>query len=82
MVTMEALRQKYYTPEGIDALSTRLKTIYGIYLQTPSDMYPLTFQMLGFPPLVLETKEECLGHINELRQSLMVEVGETSGDAV
>lgn len=78
MVTMEELRQKYYTLDGIEALSTRLKTIYGIYQATPEDMYPLTFQMLGFPPLVLETKSECLGHVNELKQILMVTVEETS----
>lgn len=70
------MRNKYYTENGIKTLENRLKNIYAIYLETPEDEYPLSFQMLGFPPLVLTSKEECLGHVNELKQILMVNIEE------
>lgn len=74
MATYEEMRNKYYTEKGIDALGERLKTIYKIYQETPATSYPIRLRMLGFPPLELQSKTECFGHIQELQQILMVKV--------
>lgn len=76
MATIEETRTKYYHQEGIDALSNRLKSIYAIWKTTSEDKYPVRFDILGFPPLVLESKEQANGHINELLQILMVSIEE------
>ena len=76
MASFEDMRNKYYTEKGIEALSNRLKTIYSIYLDAKEEQYPLKFQMLGFPPLELESKEQCLGHVREIEQILLCNIGE------
>lgn len=76
MATLQEARIKYFTDKGLEALENRLKNIYAIYLETREDQYPLSFRMFGFPPLVLTSKEECLGHVNELKQILMVSIQE------
>ncbi len=76
MATFEEMREKYYTTAGKESLINRLKTIYTVWQQTAEDKYPLQLQMFGFPPLVLKSKIEAEGHVNELTQILMVTIHE------
>lgn len=69
-------RDKYFTEQGIEALTNRLKTIYRFMLCAEDDDYPISYPMMGFQEFTLESKEQCLGHIKELEQILLVNVME------
>ena len=74
MASYEEMREKYYTQKGLEALGERLKTIYKIHKETPATSYPVQLKMFGFPPLQLQSKTECFGHIQELQQILATTV--------
>lgn len=69
-------REKYFTEEGLSALENRLKSIYAIYLSAQEEDYPIKHQMIGFVNLHLTSKEQCAGHIEELKQLLIADVNE------
>lgn len=64
----------HFTPEGEQALERRLEAIFKLWLETPAGSYPLRARMIGFPPLLLETPDQALGHIRELEQILNCKV--------
>lgn len=69
-------QMSYFTVDGITALTNRLKSLWSIYKETSEAQYPVDLPMLGFGFCRLESKEQCLGHINELQQLLLVKVSE------
>lgn len=61
-------QDKYFTPEGIKALETRLQRIKELYEAGVN--YPAKFKMLGFPALFIKNEERHLGIMEDLVEIL------------
>lgn len=61
-------QERYYTQEGIKTLKERLKTLAKLLIQEIK--YPHSTQILGFPTLIITSKEKHLGMLAELGQIL------------
>ena len=64
----DKLLQKYYTDHGNKALHRRLREIVNLYLDDVK--YPSKTKMLGFPSVLIHSKQHHEGMISNLGQIL------------
>lgn len=69
MASVEEMKKKYYTEEGLKALETRLKSLSELIVNK-NTKYPLKARILGFIPLKIHSLEHHQGMIDELCQIL------------
>ena len=69
MATIEEMREKYYTSDGLSALETKLETSLRFY-NDPETTYPISEKMLGFFDWKVADKKELLHRIRELAHIL------------
>lgn len=65
---------KYYTDEGLEALTNRLKTYVHLHQILSESDYPASYQMFGFPEFRVNSKSDCESKITELKTILGVEI--------
>lgn len=67
----EKYLKRYFTEEGIKSLERRLKELAKLYVEIKT--YPFKAMLLGFPSLIIRSKEQHQGMMEELREILGLE---------
>ena len=70
MATLEEMRKKYFTEEGVKVIDEKIKLMVSLFNE---NKFPLNKKMWGFSSLNIETRDECFHRVKELCQILGAE---------
>ena len=82
MATKQELNEKFFTTEGLEFISTKIKSMITMFNKGE---FPVAPYILGYGELKIDSADECLGRIIELCELIgfqikinKIEVGEDS----